>query len=127
MKRLILVVLATAVLVACGNEQGTSEAGSGIEGTVFIGPTCPVETAESPCEDAPYEAKITVMSDGEVVATGESAEDGTFRIAVPPGNYAVSAEPLVADAIAHADPLQHVVVDSGTFTHVGISFDSGIR
>jgi hypothetical protein len=114
-------------LVACGNETGAGDAGSGIEGTVAIGPTCPVELAESPCADAPYEAVITVTNGGEVVATGESAEDGTFRIQVPPGTYTVTAEPLVADAIAHADALQHVVVGTGAFTHVGISFDSGIR
>lgn len=127
MKRFILVMLATAALVACGNDGGAGDAGSGIEGTVSIGPTCPVVTAESPCEDAPYEARITVESGGEVVATGESAEDGTFRIAVPAGNYTVTAEPLVEDGIAHADPLQHVVVDVGAFSHVEISFDSGIR
>lgn len=127
MKRVLFLVVAIAVLVACGDKGGTGEAGSGIEGTVSIGPTCPVEMAESPCEDAPYRAKITVMDSDEVVATGESAEDGTFKIEVPPGTYTVTAEPLVPDAIAHADPLQHIVVGTGAFTHVGISFDSGIR
>jgi hypothetical protein len=127
MKRLILIVLATFALAACGSEHGTGDAGSGIEGTVAIGPTCPVQTAESPCEDAPYEATITVTSDGDVVATGESTADGTFRIVLPPGTYEVKAEPLAADAIAHADPLTQVVVDAGAFTHVGVLFDSGIR
>ena len=127
MKRFPIVVLVVAVLAACGNETGASDAGSGIEGTVRIGPTCPVEMAESPCEDAPYRATITVTEGGEIVATGESSEDGTFRIEVPPGTYIVTAEPLVADAIAHADPLPHLVVDAGAFTHVEVSFDSGIR
>jgi hypothetical protein len=114
-------------LVACGTEPGTTAAGSGIEGTVAIGPTCPVQTSESPCDDAPYQAKLTVTADGEIVATGESAQDGTFRIALPPGKYAVTAEPLEADAIAHSVPLSQVVVPLGEFTHVTISFDSGIR
>jgi hypothetical protein len=127
MPRFPLVVLVMAVLVSCGERTGAGDAGSGIEGTVAIGPTCPVEMAESPCADAPYEALITVTDGGEVVATGKSTQDGTFRIDVPPGTYTVTAEPVVADAIAHADPLQDVVVGTGAFTHVGISFDSGIR
>lgn len=127
MKRLLLMMFAATLLVACGDEPGAGAARSGIEGKVSIGPTCPVVTAESPCADAPYEATITVESEGEVVETGRSGEDGSFRIAVPPGDYTVSAEPLVADAIAHADPVQHVVVDADAFTHVELTFDSGIR
>jgi hypothetical protein len=33
----------------------------------------------------------------------------------------------VANAIAHADALNEVHVDAGVFTHLSITFDSGIR
>jgi hypothetical protein len=127
MRRLVLPILLALSLAACGEDSGAGSASSGVEGTVTIGPICPVEHAESPCPDAPYAATITISSGDEVVATGESGEDGTFRIGVPPGTYSVSAEPLDANAIAHAEPVEDVVVEPGAFTHVVLSFDSGIR
>jgi hypothetical protein len=127
MTRALLIVLAAVALVACGNEDPTKDSGSGIRGTVVIGPTCPVQVAESPCADAPYEATISVTSGVEVVATGESSSDGTFRISVPPGTYTVAAVPRNGDAIAHAEPVAGVVVTTGSFSNVAISFDSGVR
>jgi hypothetical protein len=127
MRRFLLPILLALCLAACGKDAGAGDGSSGVEGTVSIGPTCPVEHAESPCPDAPYAAAITVSTGGDVVATGESGEDGTFRISVPPGTYEVSAEPLDGNAIAHAEPIENVVVEAGSFTHLLLSFDSGIR
>ena len=122
-----LVLALTLALSACGNGSGAGDGTSGISGTVTIGPTCPVERADSPCPPTPYAANITIEDGGDVVATGRSGEHGAYRIAVPPGEYTVTAEPVVPNPIAQAQPVEHVKVVSGAFATVDISFDSGIR
>jgi hypothetical protein len=123
-----LLLLLAMALSACGRggPSGTDRA-SGIEGRVTIGPTCPVERPDSPCPDAPIVATIRVLSGSDVVATGRSASDGTFRIDVQPGTYTVAAEPTTAGGIARSTPVDGVVVRAGSFTHVDLSLDSGIR
>jgi hypothetical protein len=126
MKRFALVLVLVA-LSGCARGSGTGDASSGIEGRVTIGPTCPVERPDSPCPDAGYAATIRVMSGSDVVATGRSGSDGSFRISVAPGTFTIEADPLSGDGITHAAPIPGVVVHDGAFTHVDVSFDSGIR
>jgi hypothetical protein len=126
MKRFALLSAAILILGACGR-GASGEASSGIEGRVTIGPTCPVERPDSPCPDAPSVATVRVLSGSDVVATGTSAKDGTFRIAVPPGTYTVEADPASGSAIARGIPVNNVVVHEGEFTHVDVTVDSGIR
>jgi hypothetical protein len=126
MKRFAFLGVAILVLGACG--RGSSgDASSGIEGRVTIGPTCPVERPDSPCPDAPFVATVRVMSGSDVVASETSANDGTFRIAVPPGTYTVEADPASGGGVAHGIALNDVVVHAGVFTHVNVTVDSGIR
>ncbi len=68
---------------------------SGVEGTVTIGPTCPVQRIDSPCPDRPYEATIIVLDGARrQVAEVRSAADGHFRVLLAPGR--LHAEPSVA-------------------------------
>jgi len=94
---------------------------------VTIGPTCPVERADSPCPDAPLVATVRVVAGSDVVASGRSGSDGAFRIEVSPGTYTVAVGPSSAGGIARSTPVDGVVVRSGSFTHVDLSVDSGIR
>jgi hypothetical protein len=121
---LLLLVLSAGVACAGG---AAGDGTSGIEGRVTIGPQCPVLLEGSPCPDAPYVATVRVVLDGSEVATGRSAQDGSFRISVPPGQYVVEGEPLDGEGIAVATAQQHVVVTAGGYTRVDLSFDSGIR
>lgn len=117
--------MALSVLAsACGTKTST-DAGSGVEGVVLLGPTCPVETPESPCPDRPVEAEITVIRNGSdnVVRLGSSGRDGRFRFTVGPGNYTLSAS---ASGAMSCDP-QDVVVEAGRFTEVAVQCDTGIR
>jgi hypothetical protein len=122
----LLVLFLSLAACARGGPSGPDRS-SGIEGRVTIGPTCPVERPDSPCPDAPLVATVRVLSGSDVVATGRSASDGTFRIDVSPGTYTVAAEPTSSGGIAHGTPVDGVVVRAGTFTHVDLSIDSGIR
>ena len=57
------------------------------------GPTCPVETLDSPCPPAPaVDARVEVLQEGEVVAATTTDTDGRFELAAPEGTVEVRAE-----------------------------------
>jgi hypothetical protein len=98
---------------------------SGIEGQVFIGPTCPVVQDGESCPDQPYQATLTVLSPmgGEIVQV-QTDEQGRFKIPLEKGEYILHPEspnvlPFASD--------QTIVVEAGTFTQVTVKYDSGIR
>ena len=98
---------------------------SGIDGTVTLGPTCPVQSIESPCPDRPYEASIAVLdAAGRKVAETRSDADGRFRLALPPGVYTLIPHSTGTPPSARE---QTVIVVAGGFTAVEIAYDSGIR
>lgn len=122
---LLLVPLLAATVACAGGAAGDGT--SGVEGHVTIGPQCPVMQVATPCPDAPYVATVRVLRDGEAVATGRSGQDGSFRIPVAPGEYSVEGEPLEGNGIATTAAQPHVVVTTGGYTRVDLTFDSGIR
>lgn len=91
---------------------------------VTIGPTCPVERADSPCPDRPYEARITFWRSGALIAETRSGADGRFRVALLPGTYRVVGES--ESAIPHAVE-ETATVAEGRWTALDIRYDSGIR
>jgi hypothetical protein len=127
-RRTLLVAVSLVVLgVACGKAApstvGTGDAG--INGMVLLGPTCPVETAESPCPDKPIAAKVTVSTlDGRTVATVQSGSDGRFRVALSPGTYTLMATGL--KNIRSSKPTT-VTVPVAAFVDAIVAVDSGIR
>jgi hypothetical protein len=113
-------------MVLVGGCSSSTAAGvdSGIAGRVLLGPTCPVQRNGQRCV-RPYQASLTVYTaaDHHRVKTFRSRRDGRFRVRLAPGRYSVEAtragpprsQPLVVNVHRHR------------FTHVTISFDSGIR
>ena len=103
----------------------TQPATSGVEGQVFIGPTCPVVQAGQECRDQPYQATLTVNSPmGERIAQIQTDEYGIFRIPLAPGEYVLHPESPGALPFA-SEQTVHVEIDK--FTHMIINYDSGIR
>ena len=119
---LLLVVI---LVVGCGATPAR-DGPSGIEGTVSIGPQCPVEQAGTPCPDAPHAAVITATADGGPAEETRSGPDGRFRMSLGPGTYTVVARPIEEEGIAIGAPVR-VVVQAGAYTRVDLSLDSGIR
>jgi hypothetical protein len=113
-------------LIACGTDELLGpNAAQGIEGTVLLGPQCPVQTADEPCPDRPYEAWIDVRTQGgNLVTRIKSGEDGRFRVGLRPGSYVLNPES--GDPFPFASDLD-VDVRKGAFTVVTVSFDTGIR
>ena len=129
MRRVLLaLLLASMVASACAKaaDGAGSGGGSGIRGVVMAGPQCPVESAQSPCPDAPLsKTEVQVKRSGNVVATATSDETGAFQVALPPGTYSVE---MVTDmgGIGYARPVDVTVTD-GAFAQVSVVVDTGIR
>jgi hypothetical protein len=115
------------LLVACAGRGPSSSGDSGIRGTVLLGPTCPVETLESPCPDRPLaDVEIRVLRGSDVVATVRSDGEGRFAVALGPGRYEVQAVVEEGGPGMSAKPVD-VVVTNGVFNDVNVPVDSGIR
>ncbi|MBF6600259.1 MAG: carboxypeptidase regulatory-like domain-containing protein [Dehalococcoidia bacterium] len=114
----------------------TPGGGSGIEGQVLVGPTCPVERADSPCADRPAQLYVWAIAQptpagGAIAASVRSDADGRFRLALPPGTYTLDGGACppgttCAGGFPRVTRLT-VVVTGGAFTEVRLRGDTGIR
>ena len=126
-----LFIAVAATLVGCGGllPTPTPPPDTGIEGTVMLGPNCPVMQQGVPCPDTPYpDAVITVLDSSGREVTQITAIDpaGHFRIALAPGAYTLRPE-SPPDAILPYAGEQAVTVTAGSYTAVEILYDTGIR
>lgn len=123
--------LAVLLLAGCGDPDGeTARESSGVAGRVSLGPQCPVEVPGEPCADEPAAgAKVTVAKQvpgdlyggGDVVARTTTQADGSYRVAVAPGNYVVTADAGMSCELMDAR------VTAGAYSTVDIPCDTGIR
>jgi hypothetical protein len=99
---------------------------SGVEGRVTIGPTCPVVQVGNPCPDRPYQATLTVLSSSSraKVIQIQTDTNGVFHGALPPGEYIL--HPESPGVMPHAAEIPFVVTPH-QYTHVDVTYDSGIR
>jgi hypothetical protein len=127
----LTVAFAVSFLAGCGDQgSGTTSDPSGVAGRVYLGPQCPVETESEPCADEPAAgSRVTVAKQlpgdsyagGEVVARTTTAADGSYRVAVAPGKYVVTADAGMSCELMDAR------VTAGTYSEVDIPCDTGIR
>jgi len=124
MRPIILIIPLIFSLVACSSATN-APADTGIEGQVFIGPTCPVEQVNHPCPDKPYQATLSVLTPARTkILEFQADTEGHFRIALAPGDYIL--HPESPNVIPHAAEQTFTVV-TGQFTHLTVTYDSGIR
>jgi predicted small lipoprotein YifL len=126
----LIIALVVSSLAACGDQGPGTQDQSGVAGRVHLGPQCPVETKGDPCQDKPVAgSKVTVAKQlpgnsdagGEVVARTTTDADGSYRVAVPPGMYVVTADAGMSCELMGAR------VKPGAYSKVDISCDTGIR
>lgn len=104
-----------------------STSGGGIEGQVFIGPTCPgpVKPGATQCDDRPFQATISVFDQNhQLVTRFQTDPEGRFQIPLSPGIYILHPETEGRYPVA---PDQSISVSEAQFTQVTIVYDSGIR
>src|SRR3979490_1359501 len=123
MKRTLVSVLVTLMLAACGTPAASpAPAGSGIQGVVQAGPTCPVERINSPCPPRPLGATIVVRDPaGREVARTHSAADGRFKVEVAPGTYTVVGLNIGSSMLPRPIPTT-VTVTLGSYTTITVEY-----
>lgn len=102
---------------------------SGVQGTVLLGPTCPVMREEDDsCADRPYATTIYIIRVGSTqsvpFATVESDESGRYSIMLPPGEYSLQAQG--GDTLPRCEEKTVEILPS-VISNINISCDSGIR
>ena len=131
-RQVLTIALAVSFLAGCGEDAdtGSTRDQSGVVGVVRLGPQCPLESEDDPCTDQPaVGARVTVArripgdsrAAGEVVARATTDADGTFRVAVAPGNYVVTADAGMSCELMDAR------VTAGAYSKVDVPCDTGIR
>ena len=120
----VRVAVALVVVASCSSQTSAAAVRSGITGTVVAGPTCPVETPESPCPDRPVsDARVTAKGGGPAKTTRTDAS-GAFRLRLKPGTYTVTA---TSDGLLGGCDEQRVRVAKRRYTDIAITCDTGIR
>ena len=127
----LIIGLVVAFLAGCGTQDpGATREHSGVTGRVHVGPQCPVETVDDPCEDKQQAgSRVTVARQlagspdarREVVARTTTDADGNYRVAVPPGTYVVTAQ------AGMSCELRSIRVITSVYSRVDIACDTGIR
>jgi hypothetical protein len=115
-----LVILVAAV--ACGSATGSSVR-TGLYGKVTKGPLTPVCMVGTPCNGPASDTTLVFSRDGAVIARTRTRDDGTYRIALRPGRYAVRTVPRM---MSPPEPGAASVPRTG-FRHVNFFVDTGIR
>jgi hypothetical protein len=128
MNRMLAAIMVTLAIAACGTPAGPpSPPGTGIQGVVESGPTCPVERINSPCPPRPLAATVVVRNAaGHEVARATSGADGHFKVDVAPGTYTVVGLNINSSMLPRPIPTT-VTVTTGSYVSVNVEYDSGIR
>lgn len=102
--------------------------GSGVRGTISLGPTCPVERIppDPQCSEKPYATSIVVYRTGSAspYIIGNSNTDGSFQLPLPAGSYTLQAGGT--SMLPRCNEVT-VTVPSRAFITQDISCDTGIR
>ena len=114
---------------ACPGEEPPKQ-GSGIRGSVLLGPTCPVmmDPPDPKCDDKPFETKLALTTpDGSrVIKEFYSNALGTFSVSVSPGKYSIRSA-VAANVLPYCSSDGEVQVSAGKFSEIIVHCDSGIR
>jgi hypothetical protein len=119
----ILLTIAVFFLAAAA-AQSADTAGSGLYGKVVIEPAMPVCRPGVPCSRPAKDLKLAFLRNGRVVKTTITDHLGRYRIALPPGRYAVRPR---LQRLRNALEPAAVRVPRGRFAKRNFTLDVGIR
>ncbi len=121
---LLVIALTLGCHVQPTNVGLDSSRTTGLEGTVLRGPVQPVCRIHEPC-DAPFSGTFGVWQRQKLVARFRSDSAGRYEVPLPPGTYAIVADP--GAPVWPPGQAHDVTVGPVGLTHVDLSFDTGIR
>jgi hypothetical protein len=121
------VLLAALCLLGSMTSAGPATAdGSGIRGTVRMGPIQPGPAIIGQDHEAPVQAAFLVLDAGKKVATFESDENGHFEIALPAGEYTIVPD-ASAPIFFPGRQSRTVTVPADGYAEVTLTFDTGMK
>ena len=127
-----IIFLAGLILFTGCDKKITQDAGY-LEGTISIGPICPVETIppDSGCQPTAetykaYPVSVWTSNGRSKIAQINPALDGSFRTELAPGNYLVILE-NAQNKISGSNLPVEVSIISQNKTLLNINIDTGIR
>jgi len=130
---LVLALLLT--VCGCADNDGATRLGTKektpkgtLAGAIMRGPTCPVQTLNTPCppEPAPGVKLVIFTQAGKEVTSLVSDRDGEYSVTLPPGSYRIDAGPLRGIEFTRDLPA-NVTIAAGRETRLTINIDSGMR
>lgn len=121
----ITLYLIGLIILIVGCNPSPTPTTSGVEGQVLIGPMCPVMQIGQPCPDQPYQARLSIFREnGQKVVSFQTGVDGSFRLALAPGDYILRLESPGGMPYAEERPFS---IHANQYTRLTVSYDSGIR
>jgi hypothetical protein len=136
--RLLAVTLGALLAIACADKgmttpttsQLTNNSVGFLQGTVSIGPICPVESKDHPCSPPPslYTShKLVILNNkGEQVTLVAIDGKGNYRTELMPGTYTVDFTPRDIGMPGSFQP-PTAEIREGETTVLNIDIDTGIR
>lgn len=127
MRRAPAFVSFVLLMAACADQRPAGQPQSGLVGRVIMFPTCPVETLSSPCPRKGVQTTVAIESADDGLARHvDTRSDGTFRVALEPGDYLLSAvpPPMAPDLVPRPASAK---VEPGTFVRVTVVLDTRLR
>ena len=132
-KSIIRLALLAVLIYILGCDKQENQENGFLEGTVSIGPLCPVETDPPspgclPTAETYKAYPVSVWAaDGSIkVAAIDPALDGSFKIELMPGNYRIILEKQ-QNGVGGSNLPQEVTINPSGKTSVNVEIDTGIR
>jgi hypothetical protein len=129
---IIVAGIFAAAVVFSRCENSSSMQGGILEGTISIGPICPVETIPPSPECLPtaetykaYPVGIWTSDGSRRIALITPALDGSFSVELDPGEYLIRLDKT--SGVGGSNLPRQIVISTQEKTTVSINIDTGIR
>ncbi|OHA57014.1 MAG: hypothetical protein A2114_01255 [Candidatus Vogelbacteria bacterium GWA1_51_14] len=130
---LIIIVLAGAWFWfnrPANQEEVVGEFWGTIQGSVSLGPICPVvsDPPDPACADKPYATRLalTTADQARVIKEFDSDAAGRFRVEAPPGEYAIRSA-VAANILPYCQNVGPIKLAVNDYVEVAVTCDTGIR
>jgi hypothetical protein len=124
------ILAAAVIIIRC--ENSSSMKGGILEGTITIGPICPVETIPPSSDCLPtaetykaYPVGIWTLDGSRRIALIAPALDGSFSMGLDPGEYLIRLDKT--SGVGGSNLPKQIVISTQEKTTVSIDIDTGIR
>ncbi|MFH1471079.1 MAG: hypothetical protein ABIF01_04990 [Candidatus Micrarchaeota archaeon] len=127
--RMILLLVVAVMLIAGCSQKKNEETGT-LQGTVTVGPLCPVE----PCNLAPGALAKALETRRVVVYTQDQSStvivvdlksDGSYKTDLLPGTYLIDIHKIGMDS--SGDVPKEITIETGKTIELNIDVDTGMR